>query len=237
MTTVLGSLTVEERLDRLSAQIAEISADLGRQRESREQWQELAQTLVPVSRSAFDLASRELEDLSDDVTVEDAVRFARTVARTLPQLEFLLAQVTSMTELGSDLSSLGGAGVAKVADLLAEAEQKGYFTVARGGATVADRIVAVYADEDFEALGDNLALLMGVANKMASPALIGLLDRTVETLRDGQSAHLDPPSTFALLKALREPQTRRGLARALELLQAIGNEPATDTSDQHHRKG
>lgn len=235
MTTVLSTPTVEERLDRLSSQVEEIAADLRRQRDSREQWQELAQTLVPVGRGAFDVASRELEDLGDDVTVEDAVRLARTLARSLPALERLLAQVQGLSELGGEVTSLGGAGFAKAADVLAEAERKGYFALARGGRTVMDSVAASYADEDFEVLGDNLVTLLGVAKELATPELTGLLDRTLVALRDGQHSHLDPPSTFGLLKALREPQTRRGMARALELLQVIGAQPSAN--DQHHRKG
>jgi uncharacterized protein YjgD (DUF1641 family) len=235
MTTVMASPTLEERLDQLSAQVAEIAGDLRRQRESREQWQELAQTLVPVSRSALDLACRELEDLSEDVTVENAVRFTRTLARSLPQLERLLAQLQGLSELGGEVTSLGSAGFAKAAETLAEVERKGYFAIVRGGATVADRVVAAYADEDFEVLGDNLVTLLGVAKHMATPEMTGLLDRTMVSLREGQSAHLDPPSSFALLKQLREPQTRRGIARSLELLRAIGAAP-TATRDPDNRK-
>lgn len=236
MTTVLAPAD-EDRLERLCAQVEEIATDLRRQRESRQQWEELAQTLVPVSRGAFDLASRELDDLSDDVTVEDAVRLARTLARSLPQLERLLARVQGLTDLGAELTSLSGAAVAKVSDLLADAEDKGYFKAARGGATVAERVIAMHADEDFEALGDNLALLLGAAKKMADPAVIGLLDRTLATLQEGQATHVDPPSTLGLLKRLREPQTRRGMARALALLQTLGADPTSSSSSNAIRKG
>ena len=197
-----------ERFDRLSAQVDEITAELRRQREAREQWEELVQTLVPVSRGAFDVASRELDDLSGEVTIDDAVRLARTLARSLPQLERLLAQVQGLTELGAEVTSLGGAGFAKLADSLSEAERKGYFAVARGGGTVVNRVVATYADEDFDALADNLVRLLGVL-----------------------SQPLDTPSMLGLLRQMREPQTRRGLARALALVKTIGDEPATHPSE------
>jgi uncharacterized protein YjgD (DUF1641 family) len=226
MATVTAGATVEERLDRLSAQIEDIALDLARQRESRQQWEELAQTLVPVSRGAFDLASRELQDLSGDVTVEDSVRLARTLARSMPQLERLISQLQGMAELGSELASLSGAGFAKAADALADTERKGYFAVGRGGRAALDRVVAAYANEDFEVLGDNLVELLGVAKELATPEMTGLLDRTLVTLRAGESLHGDPPSTFGLIKQLRDPQARRGLARALAVLKTIGTEPA-----------
>lgn len=222
MTTIVSTRSVEERLDRLSAQVEEIAAAIGRQQESRER--------LPAQAPA-------LGDVADDVSVEDALVLARSMARSLPQLEALLAQVKSMTELGAEIGSLSGAGVTKLSDLLAEAERRGYFAVARGGASVADRVVAVYAGADFEALGNNLALLLEAAKELADPELIGLLHRTLVTLREGLSTHPDPPSTFGLLKQLREPQTRRGMARALAILQTIGAEPTVGTSTQLNRKG
>lgn len=216
MTALAEPLTVDERLDRLSGQIEEIAEDLRRQRESREQWQELAQTLVPVSRGAFDLASRELDALSPDVTVEDALRLARTLARSLPELEALVAQMKSMTDLGAEVATISGAGVSKLSELLAEADRKGYFAVARGGATVLDRVVTSLADEDFEALADQL-------------------ERTLTAARGSLSANLPAPSTLGLLRRLRDPQTRRGLARALDLLNALGADNGSPDNTDHEK--
>jgi len=219
MTTDVGAgrivaPRVDERLDLLSCQIEEIAADLRRQRESRAQWEELAQTLVPVSRGAFDVASRELEDLAEDVSVDDAVRLLRTIARSLPQLERMLAQVQGVSDLGSELTSLSGAGFAKAADVLAEAERRGYFAVARGGRTVLDRVVTSYADEDFELAADRLAQVLSAVRA------------------DLATIH-EPPSTLGLVKQLRDPQTRLGLARALALVRALGDQPvgATDPNE------
>jgi uncharacterized protein YjgD (DUF1641 family) len=35
---------------------------------------------------------------------------------------------------------------------------------------------------------------------------------------------MEPPSALALLKSMRDPQTRRGLARVLSMLQTVGAE-------------
>ena len=142
-----------------------------------------------------------------------------------------------LTELGREVTSLSGAAFARAADVLAEAEGKGISRSPEAGRTVLDRVVTTYADEDFEALGDMLVMMLGVAKDMATPEMTGLVDRTMVSLREGQSTHLEPPSTFGLLKQLREPQTRRGLARALEMLRAIGTEPTPISSDQDHREG
>jgi hypothetical protein len=144
------------------------------------------------------------------VSVEDAVRLLRTLARSLPQLERMLAQVQGVSDLGSELTSLGGAGFAKAADVLAEAERRGYFAVARGGRTLLDRLVASYADEDYDVAADRLAHVLSAARA------------------DLATIH-EPPSTLGLVTQLRDPRTRLGLARALALVRALGDQPVGST--------
>ncbi len=39
------------------------------------------------------------------------------------------------------------------------------------------------------------------------------------------------PSTFALLRQLSDPEVRRGLARVIGILRAVGNDPTTNTTE------
>ncbi|MGB3014566.1 MAG: hypothetical protein WBB41_08110, partial [Candidatus Nanopelagicales bacterium] len=135
---------LSRRVDRMADQMDFIAAELLAQRESRERWSELTETLVPVTRGAVDMATRELEDLSPDVTAEDAARFARTAARALPKLEVLLAQLDSLSELLHTVNSLSGAGMDKLTEVLAVADDKGYFAFARQGGMIADRVVTEF---------------------------------------------------------------------------------------------
>ena len=101
---------LSRRVDRMADQMDFIAAELARPTRVPERWSEPTETLVPVTRGAVDMATRELEDLSPDVTAEDAARFARTAARALPKLEVLLAQLDSLSELLHTVNSLSGAG-------------------------------------------------------------------------------------------------------------------------------
>jgi hypothetical protein len=181
---------VEERLDHLATQVDRISGLLLAQQEDRERWQALAHELTGVAQGAMTVASRELEDLSADVSAQDVIRFLRTATRTLPKLEVMLTWAASIEELATELTALSGAGMASLSDTLARAESRGYFDAARAGGQVADRMA--------------LALL-------TEPAV-------------------QPPSTLALLRRLRDPQVRRGLDRALTLLQALAGPVATNPS-------
>ena len=227
MTAVLPTPTLEDRLDRISDQVDEIALELRRQREAREQWAELTHELAPVTRDAMDLASRELQGLSEDVSIEDFTRFARTAARAVPQLETTLAQLGSVSELLAELTSLSGAGMATLSDTLAEAEQRGYFTFARGGFAIADRVVTSFGEDDVAALGDNVVLILNTLKEMTQPEVMTMLQRTALTAQH-MDEPLAPPSTLALLRQFRDPEVRRGLGRLMAVLRTLGQaSPAT----------
>lgn len=219
--------SLQAQMDRLSAQMDWVIEQMQAQNAAREQWTELTATMVPVTRGAMDVATRELEDLSADVTIDDVTRFARTMARSIPQLEVMLAQLDSMSELVSTASSLSGAGVAKLTDTLQVAEEKGYFAFAREGAAIADRVVTEFTEEDVRALGENVVIILNAVKEMTQPEVMGLVQRTAVTVQAGEDEHATPPSMFALLKSMRDPQTRRGLGRVMAMLHTIGDDQPT----------
>lgn len=232
MTAEPTTVELAEQIERMSAQLDIIVAETLAQRQAREKWVELSDTLVPVTRGAMDVATRELDDLSDDVTADDLVRFARTAARSLPKLEALMAQLDSLSELLHTLNSLSGAAMGKATEVLAVADEKGYFAFAREGSKIADRVVTEFSEEDVQALGDNVVTILNAVKEMTQPEVMGLVQRTAISVQDVEEAHIEPPSMFALLKQMRDPQTRRGLARVMTMLHTVGEEhPSTPTTE------
>ncbi len=215
---------VEARLDQLSAQLDFVVAELAAQRASRERWAELGETLTPVTAQAMDMATREMAELSEQVTLADAQDFARNLAVSLPTLNALLSQLDSLTELAATLSELSGPAMAKLTDTLQVADDKGYFAFARQGGLIADRVVTEFSEDDVAALGDNVVTILTAVKEMTQPEVMGLVRRTALTVQDGEDHHIEPPSMLALLRSMRDPQTRRGLARVMNMLHTIGEE-------------
>jgi uncharacterized protein YjgD (DUF1641 family) len=212
------------RLDAMSAQMAVMAEQVARADAAREQWAELIETLVPVSRDVMDMATAELSELEEDVTIDDVTRFARTSARSVPQLTAMMDQLGSFSELGAEITSISGAGVAKLTDVLQAAEDKGYFMFAREGAAIADRIVTTYSEDDVRALGDNVVTIINAVKELTQPEVMALLNRTALTIQEVEETPIEPPSMLSLVKSMRDPQTRRGLARVLSMLHTVGEE-------------
>lgn len=223
MTEVIAP-SLDQRLDLLSEQVGAIAEELRRQRQSREQWSELVTDLTPVTKGVMDVATRELEDLSEEVSLEDAVRFLKTTARELPRLEALMAQLDSMSQLVTEVMPLVGPGMEKLTDVLQQLDEKGYFMFAQGGMEIADKVVTSFDHDDVVALGDNVVLILNTVKEMTQPEVMGMLKRTFVTVQEVEEAHVEPPSMFALLREMRDPQTRRGLSRVVSMLRTVGAE-------------
>ena len=238
MTAVATATTAstDERLDRLTEQVQVIADELRREREQRERWSELVEDLSPVTSQAFAAVSEELEDLSDVVTVETLARFGRTMARSLPTLEALLVQLQVITALSDELVPLASPAVASLTSTLQQLDDKGYFAFARGGAGIVDRVVTSFSEEDVAALGDNVVLILNTVKEMTQPEVMTLLQRTAVTVQEVEDEHVEPPSMIALLKQMRDPQTRRGLGRVMTMLRSVGEDrPAAPRSPHEER--
>lgn len=222
--TILATPSIEERLDRMALQLEMLTAEIMVQRANRERWSELTTVMTPIASQAMSTVSSEIEDL--DLTIEDITRFAKTLAGTLPNLERLLAQLSAVTELVEVAAPMAKPLFDIATHRMAQLEERGYFEIASSGLGVVDRVVTSFTEEDVEALGDNIVLILQTVREMTQPEVMQMLQRTFTTVQEGEHAEAtDPPGAFALLKEMRNPEVRRGLNKALLMLRSLGEEP------------
>lgn len=226
----------DEPLRQLADEVRAIAEELRLERAQRARWADLVHEMSPVTTEAFAALTRELDDLSDVVTTENLVRFGRTMARALPTMEALLAQLESLNALGGELAPLASPAMASLTTTLQQLDEKGYFAFARGGAGIVDRVVTSFTEEDVAALGDNVVLILNTVKEMTQPEVMTLLQRTAVTVQEVEDVHASPPSMFALLKQMRDPQTRRGLGRVMTMLRTVGQESPAAASPSHEER-
>ena len=79
MTTISADriAELEDKIDRMSAQMDLLADELREQRLRREQWDELRSDLAPIAGEAMTLASNELEAVQEWVRPEDLLRLLR----------------------------------------------------------------------------------------------------------------------------------------------------------------
>jgi uncharacterized protein YjgD (DUF1641 family) len=224
MTIATTAPSVDGRLDQLAEQLAEISGELRKQREERKRWAELADDLAPLATQAMTMVTNRLE--ADPIEPSDVISLVQAVVRDAAMLEAWLGPLGVASALADELGPLATPAVGSLTTRLQQLDERGYFSLARQAAAVADTVVTSFTEEDVRQLGDNIVLILQTVKQMTQPEVMGMLRRTAVTIQEGEAAGpVDAPSTLALLRQMRDPLVRRGLARALTTLRALGAEP------------
>ena len=137
--------------------------------------------------------------------------------------------------LTADLSRVSEGAVEMATDRLAEAEDRGYFAFARAGAGVVDRVVTGFDEEDLTRLGENVVTILEAIKQITQPEMLAFLGHMVDAVKLQQERVESEPQTApnlrSLIKTVRDPDVRRGMARALETLRVVSVETGPDAED------
>lgn len=138
----------------------------------------------------------------------------------------------AISDLMEDLGPITSQGMETMSRLLVTAEERGYTEFARGGMGVVDRVVTSFDEDDVEALGDNIVLILETLKEMTQPEVMDMLRSTLHQVQEHVEPE-DPPSLFALLRRMRTEKARRGLYRLVVALESLGAEaPSNDNSER-----
>ena len=214
---------LERKIDALSEQVAFLAEEAHLNRQRRNRWEELQNDVMPIASEAVIVVSNELDEL--DVNISDLGALLRRLVKVAPVLERALGHIEMYSELGADVAPLGSEAFEFAVSRLADLGEKGYFTFAQGAVNVADRIVTGFTEDDVEQLGDNVVLILQTIKEMTQPEIMAALHRMIEAVQT-QQRHIaaestEPPSFFHILKQMRDPEIRRGIARGLNTLRAV----------------
>ena len=174
MDSTLAELN--QKLDGLSSQVAYLSEQARLAERARQDRAELMRDLTPVANEAFRLAVEQFEEVQEYVDLGDLLRLVKRVLRNGRNIEGLLDQLESLSDLASTVGPLADDAFGKAVDVMSALDDKGVFAYGR----------------------------------LALQAAYQELDRPVDSSLGG------------LLRQMRDPAVRRGLAMMLGILRVIG---------------
>ena len=216
---------LERKIDVMSVQMDLLVDELREQRLRRQQWDELRSDLAPIAGEAMTLASSELEAIQEWVQPEDMLRLLRRILRNTNNIEDGIARFESLMDLLDDVGPLTSEAVTKILTTLEDFEQRGYFEFANAALGIADRVVTTYSKEDVEALGDNIVQMLDIIKDLTQPEMLAVAQRMLDAVQRQQAAAelepAEPPGLIALAGQMRDPEVRRGLARALNTFKVV----------------
>jgi len=228
------SLTVDnsglgKKLDFLTSQMAAMQEQLTflaeqaeQTRRNRMEMDDLRADLTPVVKDMYAAAVEQLQEIQTDMQLEDLIFLLKRLARNARTFTDLLDLLESANDLVTDAAPLTRSMMDEATAALATLEQKGYFGFARQGGYVLDKIVTSFSEDDVKLLGDNVVTILATVKQLTQPEIMTMLDGLTRsfTAAEANAANADI-SYFGLLKQMRDPAVRRGLAVTLDVLKRV----------------
>ncbi|MCP4360228.1 MAG: DUF1641 domain-containing protein [Chloroflexi bacterium] len=214
-------IELNRKIDQLTEQVAYLAEDAYEQRRRRQEWDDLKNDLTPVMGEVYRLSVEQLDEVEQYVQLEDGLRLLKRLMRNTRNLEQLLDQMESLADFSYDVSPLSQEAFLAVMSRLNEMEQKGYFTLLRGGMEIFDEIVTSFTAEDVKQLGENIVLILQTVKQMTQPELMRMMQHTAVVMREEEP--LEDISMFAILRQLNDPSVKRGLAKTLTVLKTVSD--------------
>ena len=218
-------LELSEKIDALTAQLGVLTEYVEDQRRRQREWDDLKTDLAPVAMEAYQVAVEQFTELEPYVQLEDLLYLVKRVARNTRNIEMVLDQVESLSDLVHDASPIVNDAVLMAVEQMDAMERRGYFRLAKEGQVVLDNIVDNFGPEDVRQLGDNVVTILTTVKQMTQPEIMGMMQNLAGSMRTAEAQPQQvSTSMWSLVKQFRDPQTRRGLAITLGMLRAVGAE-------------
>jgi uncharacterized protein YjgD (DUF1641 family) len=212
---------LNQKIDTLTAQVAYLAEQAQITEQERRNRAELMRDLTPIANQAFEMTIQQLEEIQEYVDLGDLLRFFKRVARNGRNFEKMLDQLESLSDLLDTVGPLADEAFSKTVDSLADLEQKGYFSFARSGIHLVDNIVTSFSEQDVDQLGDNIVLILNTVKDMTQPEIMTFVRNTLLIAEKEIEKPVDT-SFIGLLRQMRDPAVRRGLALTMRVLHVVG---------------
>jgi len=233
MTTISPTATdaLEAKIDALTEQVAFLAREAEMAKRRREVWSDLQSDLMPIAGDVLQVVERELDELSADVRIGDFADLLRRLIRVAPILDEALVYLEMFGDLATDLLPLSDQVMDVLTDKLVDIDQKGYFGFVKSSWRIVDRVVTGFSEDDVDALGDNIVLILETVKEVTQPEMMAALHHMIGAVQKQQAKMATepekPPSLLHLAKRLRDPEVRRGMNRALDTLGAVAEVDTT----------
>jgi uncharacterized protein YjgD (DUF1641 family) len=133
-------------------------------------------------------------------------------------------------ELGQDLMPMANGIIHLTSDRLQEFERDGTLDFVREGIGVLRNVSTAFTPEDVRLLGENIVHILMTVRNLTQPEVLDLADRATSTLKARTAPA--PVGTLGLLRAMRDPEVKRGTGVLLELLRSLGRDAGPEGSTE-----
>jgi uncharacterized protein YjgD (DUF1641 family) len=224
----MATKTAPYDLETLHHKIDLIADQLEVQRRRQLEMVELQQDLLPVVNHMIKLSIDELAEIGNDFQLEDLLFLLKRVLRNTTLIRRLMDMVEGGAGLLDEVTPIANQAFHNAVETLDRLEREGYFSFAEEGWKILERIVDEFDEEDVRALGDNIVTILTTVRNMTQPEILALANNAITAMSPQEEVR--DVSTLQLLRELRDPQVRRGMARLLNMVKALDTSDGNETN-------
>jgi len=214
---------LDQKIDSLATQVTYLTEQAQIAERQRQDRNELVRDLTPIANDIFRLSVEQLEEIQEYIELADLLRLFKRLLRNGRNIEKMLDQMESLMDLLDTMGPLADQAFGKAVTTLNEFEQKGYFAFARSGMHMMDNVVTSFSEEDVDRLGDNIVLILNTVKDMTQPEIMNFVRNILLVAESEISKPVDINYT-GLLRQMRDPSVRRGLALTMRVMHVIGTQ-------------
>jgi len=169
--------------DALHKKLDFIVSQLEAQQQRQAELDELKRDLLPIANHMIKLSIDELAEIGTEFQLEDLLFLLKRLLRDTHLLVGLLDRLESTVELVDDVQDIGNQAFHHAIVTLDRLEREGYFTFARGGWRLVERIVNEFGEEDIEALSDNIVTILTTVRNMTQPEILSMANNAIQAIQ------------------------------------------------------
>lgn len=209
--------SIHQKLDFLTRQFQESQAQ-------HLEFQELKSDLTLIGKDMFNAAVEELEDVAPYFETDDLIFLIKKLLRNTRNLNTMLSQLESAQDLFKDLRPLGKQIFDEILETLNSLDKKGYFEFFSESAKILDTIVTSFSVEDVKLLRENVTSILLTVKGMTQPEMLSSANNALGFFQKMDIQIDSDISTWQLIKQLKDPDVKKGMAFMLEFLKNMANQ-------------
>ena len=216
--------TVHQEIDSINRKLDIILEEIELQKRHRREMDDLKDDLMRVGKDVYQTTVLELEEVHDHLQTGDMVHLGKKLLRNVNNITKMFEQLENANDFIHDISPIAREITLDFMNRLDEFDRKGYFEFVSGLLKIMDKIVTSFTAEDVKNLGENVVTMLNIVKDLTQPDMLSALNNAISIYKKLDVDIPDKVSYMSLMKELRSPQMKKGLAFAVKFFQKIAEQ-------------
>jgi uncharacterized protein YjgD (DUF1641 family) len=215
---------VQEQIDSVNSKLDLILDEIEHQKRHRKEMEDLKDDLMRVGTGIYQTAITELEELHDHTSGDDLLFLGKKLLRNINNITQTFELLENAKGFLQDFSPVSRELIFDAMEKFDEFDRKGYFEFIKELEKVADKVVTSFSVEDIKALSENIVTILNTIKNLTQPDMLKALNNAVLVYNKLDINIEDDISYLKLIKELKTPEMKKGLAFGIKYLKSLSEE-------------